>query len=169
MPGGSQLRRARRAHRKGTLLRVGFGFARLYGNNVYFRAQYVIQQQIGAHVLRFGRYHGGEIQYRLNAQTAAGRGRFHGVIGLRRAIGDGVRHAAGSRLAQQIFQFSDLVASEKIHAGKVVALDVDIDAQMRRQSVQTLQRRRKEAEIRPGKPGQHGAGLLNGRLHENAS
>ena len=102
---------------------------RFDGNDVYLRVQEAIQQQIGAQVLGPGRNDGGEVEYRMQPQAAAGGRGLHGMVGLRRAIGDRVRRAVGDRFPQQEFQLAHLVSAEEIDAGKVIPLHIQADAQ----------------------------------------
>ena len=117
-----------------------------------FRIEDAVKQQIRAHVSLLGRNDRRQVEDGLDAQTAARGRRLHRVVGLRCAIGNGVFAAVGLRLAQQELQLAHLVAAEQAHARKVVALDVEVDAQFLRKILEAIEGRGKEAELCPGKP-----------------
>ena len=131
-----------------TFLRLRFRFARQAGNDVHLCAKNAVKQHICANIVFIRLHISVQVENRLHADTAAGRHGLHGVVGLRRAVG---KHGVASlflRVAQQIFELADFVAAKKAHAGKIVALDVEIHAELFAQSVEPNQRGREKTEVR---------------------
>ena len=143
-----QPRRVRYAHLMAPRFRLRLRLPRQTGHDVHLRAEDAIQQHVRAHVVFIRLHIGIQVENRLHAEAAAGRRSLHGVVGLRRAVGEHRVAALLPRVAQQIFQLADLVAAEKAHAGKIVALDIEIHAQPLAQPVELIQRRREKAEVR---------------------
>ena len=144
--GSSQSCRVLRAHDERARLRVVFRLAGLNVHNVDLRAHDLVKQQIRAHILLIRLHDRCQIQNRVQPTAAAGGDRLHCVVRLRRAVGDDRLAALGHRVAEQELEFADLVAAKEVHAGKIVALDIEVYAKLLRHALELIKRRREKAE-----------------------
>ena len=145
--GGRQSCRVLRAHDKRACLRIVFRLAGLDVHDVDFRAHDLIEQQIRAHILLIRLHDRRQIQNRVQPAAAAGRDRLHRMVRLRRAVGHDRLAALGHCVAEQELKLTYLIAAEEVHAGKIIALDIEVHAKLLRHALELIKRRREKAEL----------------------
>lgn len=126
--------------------RIVFRLAGFDVHDVDFRAHDLIEQQIRAHILLIRLHDRRQIQNRVQPAAAAGRDRLHRMVRLRRAVGHDRLAALGHCVAEQELKLTYLIAAEEVHAGKIIALDIEVYAKLLRHALELIKRRREKAE-----------------------
>ena len=145
--GSSQSCRMLRTHDKRARFRVVLRLAGFNVHDVDFRAHDLVEQQIRAHILLIRLHDRCQIQNRIQPTAAAGGDRLHRVVRLRRAVGNDRLAALGHRIAEQELKLTYLIAAKEVHAGKIVALDIEVYAKLLRHTLELIKRRREKAEL----------------------